>query len=123
MAGDQDPVIPFSEVPGRGARAEPEQIAATGVKAGVILELTATVMEAVTAHSPAAGLKVYVVVAVLLMAGDQLPLMPSSEDEGNTKLPPEHIAPIGANCGVTGSLTVTVRPAAVAQADATGVNV
>ena len=49
-AGDQLPVIPFSDVVGKGLNAAPEQIAATGLKAGVTIGLTAIVKVAVVAH-------------------------------------------------------------------------
>ena len=35
-AGDQVPVMLFSDVVGKGAKTPPEQIAATGLKVGVI---------------------------------------------------------------------------------------
>jgi len=40
------------------------------VKVGVVGWFTVTVIVAVVAHNPAVGVKVYVVVAVLLIAGD-----------------------------------------------------
>ena len=57
-AGDHVPVMPLFEVVGNGARVAPEQIGATAVNAGVILELTTIVMVAVDAHCPAPGVKV-----------------------------------------------------------------
>jgi hypothetical protein len=54
--------------------ASPEQIAATCVNVGVTGWLTVTVIVAVVAHCPAAGVNVYVVVAVLLIAGDHVPV-------------------------------------------------
>jgi hypothetical protein len=41
-AGDQEPLIPLLEVVGNAAKLPPAQIGATGVKVGVMLELTTT---------------------------------------------------------------------------------
>jgi hypothetical protein len=57
-AGAQVPVIPLVEVVGRGANGSPEQIAATGLKVGVIFGLTVMVSVAVVAHCPAVGVNV-----------------------------------------------------------------
>jgi len=47
------------------------------------------VNEAVVAHWPAVGVNVYVVVAVLFSAGDQLPVIPFNEVVGNAdNVPP-----------------------------------
>ena len=57
-AGVQLPVIPFSDVVGSAVSVAPEQIAATGLKVGVIFGLTVMVNVAVVAHCPAVGVKV-----------------------------------------------------------------
>ena len=57
-AGDHVPVIPLFEVVGNADKVAPEQIGATVVKVGVILELTVIVNVAVVAHCPAVGVKV-----------------------------------------------------------------
>ena len=49
-AGDQIPVIPFNDVVGKGLKAAPEQIAATGLNVGVTFGLTVIVKVAVVAH-------------------------------------------------------------------------
>ena len=49
-AGDQIPVIPFSDVVGKGLKAAPEQIAATGLKVGVTLPAAVMVTVAVLVH-------------------------------------------------------------------------
>jgi hypothetical protein len=55
------------------------------------------------AHCPASGVKVYVVVAVLSKAGDQLPVYPLFDIVGNgDKTPPLHIGATAVNIGVTG---------------------
>ncbi len=58
---------------------------------GVTDGLTLTVMVVVFAHCPAVGVKVYVVVVVLFIAGDQTPVIPLFELVGSVKAPPEHI--------------------------------
>lgn len=57
MAGDQVPVIPSLELVGK-EKEPPEQIGSTCVKVGVTLGFTVTVIGAVVAHWPAAGVKV-----------------------------------------------------------------
>ena len=49
-AGDHEPLIALSDVVGNAVRVAPEQIAATGVKVGVMLALTVMVIVAVVAH-------------------------------------------------------------------------
>ena len=48
--GDQEPVIALLDVVGNGVSIAPEQIAATALKVGVMLELTVIVKVAVVAH-------------------------------------------------------------------------
>ena len=50
--------MPFSDVVGNAVNAVPEQIAATGLKVGVMFGLTVIVKVAVAAHCPADGVKV-----------------------------------------------------------------
>ena len=57
-AGDQLPVMPFSDVVGKADNAPPEQIADTGSKVGVTFGLTVMVSVAVVAHCPKVGVKV-----------------------------------------------------------------
>jgi len=52
------PVIPLREVVGNGDNADPEQIAGTEAKVGVMLGLTVMVRVVVVAHCPAVGIKV-----------------------------------------------------------------
>jgi hypothetical protein len=47
-AGDQEPLIPFSDVVGNGANVELEQIATTGSNVGVTIGLIVTDVVAVT---------------------------------------------------------------------------
>ena len=57
-AGAQLPFIPLLDVVGSAVSVAPEQIAATGVKVGVMFGLTVIVNVVVVAHSPAVGVKV-----------------------------------------------------------------
>ena len=78
-----------------------------------MIRLTVMVNVCVVAHCPVSGVNVYVVVAVLSNAGDQLPVMPLVDVVGNAvNVSPEHIGDTGSNVGVVGVLiaivTVTV---------------
>jgi len=123
-AGAQVPVIPLVEVVGSGVRVAPEQIGATAVNVGVTFGLTVIVKVVVVAHCPAAGVKVYVVVAVLSKAGAHVPVIPLLELVGNgDKVAPEQIGATAVNVGVTFGLTVIVKVAVVAHCPAVGVKV
>jgi hypothetical protein len=101
----------------------PEQIAATCVNVGAVGWFTVTDIVAVVAHCPAVGVNVYVVVAVLLIAGDHVPVMLLFDVVGKVNVPPEHIAETCVNIGVTGWFTVTVIVVVVAHCPAVGVYV
>ena len=123
-AGDHEPVIPSLEVTGNAFNVPPEQIGATAVNVGVMFGLTVIVSVAVVAHCPAVGVKVYVVVAVLLSAGDQVPVIPSLEVTGNGfNVPPEQIGATGLNVGRMFGLTTIVNVLVVAHCPAVGVKV
>ena len=81
-AGDQLPVIPLFEVRGSADKVSPWHIGATAVKIGTIGVVTVTVMVAVLAHCPTDVVKVYVVVVEVLIAGDQVPVIPLFEVRG-----------------------------------------
>ena len=86
--------------------------------------LTVMVKVAVVAHCPAVGVKVYMVVAVLFSAGDQVPVIPLVEVVGKAvSVAPEQIAGTVANVGVMFGLTVMVNMAVVAHCPAVGVKV
>jgi hypothetical protein len=63
------------------------------------------------------------VVAVLLFAGDQVPVIPLLEVVGKVKLPPEQIGATWVNVGVVCGFTVTVSVVVVAHCPAVGVKV
>src|SRR5678815_4634226 len=116
--------MPFVDVVGRGDNTAPEHTGATAANVGVTFGLTVMVKVAVVAHWPTAGVNVYVVVAVLSSAGDQVPVMPFVDVVGNgDNTAPEHIGATAANVGVTFGLTVMVSVAVVAHWPAAGVNV
>ena len=77
---------------------------------------TVMVNVVVVAHCPAVGVNVYVIVAVLLSAGVQVPVMPSLDVRGNAfKVPPEQIGATALNVGRIFGLTVIVSVAVVAH--------
>lgn len=124
IAGLHVPVTPLLDVVGNAASAAPEQIGATWVKTGVVLGLTVIVILAVVAQAPAAGVNVYVVVAVLLIAGLQVPLIPLLDVVGNAaSVAPEHIGATWVNVGVMTGFTVMVIVVLVAHCPAVGVKV
>jgi hypothetical protein len=90
------------DVVGKADKLPPEHIAATAVKVGITFEFTCMVSVVVVAHCPGVGVNLYVFVAVLSKAGDQVPVIELLDVVGNAdKLPPEHMAATGVNVGVT----------------------
>ena len=100
IAGDHVPVIALFAVVGR-VNVPPLQIGATCVNVGVMFGLIVTDIVAVVAHCPAVGVNVYVVVAVLLIAGDHDPVNPFVAVVGSVNAPPLHIGVTWVNVGVT----------------------
>src|SRR5437762_77932 len=104
------------DVVGKADKVAPEQIGATAVKVGVMFGLTVIVNVVVVAHCPAVGVNVYVVVAVLSSAGDQVPVMLLLDVVGRAaRVPPEQIGATAVNAGVMFGLTVIVNVAVVAH--------
>ena len=123
-AGAQVPVIPLVEVVGNGVIIAPEQTAGIGLKSGVTFGLTVIVNVVVVAHCPIVGVNVYVVVAVLFKAGDQVPVIKLFEVVGNAnKVSPEQIAGTGVNVGKIFGFTVIVNVVVVAHCPTVGVKV
>jgi hypothetical protein len=83
IAGLHVPVIPFVDVAGNAGIAAPEQYGPIAANEGVILGFIVIVSVVVLAHSPAVGVNVYVVVAVLLIAGLHVPVIPFVDVVGN----------------------------------------
>ena len=57
---------------------------------------------------------------MLSNAGDQVPVMPSSEVVGNVAVPPEHIGDTCVNVGVCAGLTITTIDVPAAHCPAVG---
>jgi hypothetical protein len=76
-----------------------------------------------TAHCPKSGVNVYVVVAVLLNTGDQLPVIPFTEVVGKLNVLPAHNGGTAVNVGVTIGLTVIVTGVTTEHCPAVGVKV
>jgi hypothetical protein len=85
------------------------------VKSGMEEGLTATVIVVKPAHCPASGVKVYVVVAVLLIAGLHVPMILLLEVVGKVNDAPLQISLTCVKIGVTAEFTVTVIVAVVAH--------
>ena len=123
-AGDQLPVIPLLEIVGSGGKGSPPQINwLIPEKIGTIALVTTTVIFTGPAHCPTVGVKVYVVVARLLGAGDQVPLIPLVDVAGSTIGVPVQTGVAMLNVGVTKGLTVTVKVVVAAHCPAFGVKV
>lgn len=95
------------------------------MNAGIIAGFIVTVSVDVVAHCPAAGIKVYTPVAVLLtVAGLQVPGIPFADVAGRTGAgEPLQRGDIAANVGVTGALTVMLMVDGTAHCPVDGVNV
>src|SRR5690606_13118292 len=90
-SGLQVPVTPLSEIFGRGESA-PTQIPPI-LKTSCTHGINVIVIVTPKVHCPASGLKVYVVVWVLSIAGDHVPVIPSSDVVGRSaRGSPAHIA-------------------------------
>lgn len=112
------------EVVGSAGAVVPSQNGATAVNVGIVDGLITIVREAVVAHCPVVGVKVYTVVAVLSMAGLHDPVIPSLDEVGRAGMvSPTQYGPTAAKVGVTGVLIVMVIEAVVAHAPAVGLNV
>ena len=127
-AGDHVPVIAgvFVELIGIGLNVEPEQIGATWIKVGVVSGFTVIVIVAVEAHWPFVGVKVYVVVEVLIKAGDHVPVIAGVFVEligSGLNVEPEQIGATWLKVGVVSGFTVIVIVAFEAHCPAVAVNV
>ena len=76
------------------------------------------------AHKPAVGVKVYVVVAVLFIAGLHVPVIPFVDVVGKVEIiAPEQYGPTALKVGVIFELTVTLSVVEIAHCPAVGVKV
>src|SRR6186713_1152322 len=105
VAGFQVPVIPLLEAAGRIGAVAPTQSGPIAVNTGVICAAIVISIDAGLAHSPASGVKVYVVVpaaAVLMVAGFHVPVILLLETAGKPgAAAPTQSGPIAVNTGVT----------------------
>ena len=117
VAGVQVPVMPLAETAGSAGALLFWQSGPIWAKVGTITGLTAIFKVVVDAHCPAAGVKVYVPVVVLLtVAGVQVPVIPLLEVVGRMgAVAPVQIACEIVNVGVTIGVTVTVNGTVVAH--------
>lgn len=113
-AGDHTPVMLLIEVVGKADKAVPEQIGPTAAKLGVMFGLMVIVTVLETAHTPAVGVKVYVVgptVAVFTVDGLQLPATLLLEVVGKmgAGAPWHKLVGMPVNIGVLFGFTVTFK--------------
>ena len=104
IVGLQLPVIPLVDTVGNSGGMEFRHNGPIGKNVGVIWFVTEIINDAVVPHWPAFGVNVYTVVpaiAVLIVAGFQLPVMPLVDSLGSTGgVEFWHKGPITANVGV-----------------------
>ena len=120
------PVMPPLEVVGKGTSTLPIQIGSTCVNSGIVCVKTVMVILASEKQTPETGLgvKVYSVVKVLFIAGDQVPLKPSFETVGKSnKTSPKQMVSTSIKLGVKMEFTPIVIVAVLAQGFASGVKV
>ena len=114
--------MPLFEVVGNGFKLLPEQIGVTVLNVGITGLFTVIVNVVVVAHNPAVGVNVYVVVAALFGAGDQVPVIPLLDVVGNgLRISPMQMGAIAVNVGNALLLTVTVSVVVVAHNPVVGV--
>jgi hypothetical protein len=94
----------------------PLQIAATCVNVGTVLGLTVTVSEAVVAQPAPVGVNVYVVVAVLLTAGNHVPEIELVDVVGKVNAFPRQIGAMALNVGVVDAIPVPLAATVIAVA-------
>jgi hypothetical protein len=71
---------------GKGESTSPAQIGSTEANDGIVVGVIVMVSEAGEAHSPGAGVNEYTVVCVLSNVGDQVPVIPFVEVNGNGEI-------------------------------------
>ena len=124
IAGLQVPIIPYVEMVGKAGIVVPAQNGPTELNKGVTGESIVIVNVVVTPHCPASGVNVYVVVAVLFIAGLQVPVMLFKDVVGKAGMVvPAQYGPGTLKEGVTIGLIVIVRVVETAHWPANGVNV
>ena len=120
-AGDQVPEILLLDVVGK-LKVLPAHCGAIWVNIGAVAAIIFTCIFVEFAHSFALGVKAYKVVAVLFIAGDQVPVMPLFEVIGSTKLVPAHTLAIGVKTGNVRGFLLNVIVVVDAHSVATGSN-
>lgn len=127
VAGVHVPVMPFVEVAGNAGAVEFWHSGPMPANVAVRRALTTTAMVTGVPHSSAAGVNVYVVVpgvAVLIVAGLQVPLIPLVDVAGNTGAAAFwHNGPICVNTGPLWSVTWMFMVTGSPHCPAAGVNV
>jgi hypothetical protein len=127
VEGSHVPVIGVASVEAAGnvGAVPPTQIPVSGVNAGIVLGVIVCTKVCVVAQTPAAGVNVYVPVAVLfIVAGFQVPVTPFVDVAGNAVgAVPLQIGAKAVNVGVVLAVTVCTKVWVVAHKPVFGVNV
>jgi hypothetical protein len=127
VAGLHVPVIPLLDVVGSVGAVLFWQSGPIAVNDGVICGSMVMLSVATVAHSPLAGVNVYVIVPgtdVLMVAGLQVPFTPLLDVAGRVCAAEFwHSGPIALNVGVSCGSMVMLSVAVVAHSPADGVNV
>jgi len=101
--------MPLFDVVGRAEMDVPLQYEFTTVNEGVVSGVIVIVVDTLCAHCPAFGVNVYVVVVWLLIAGDQVPVMPLIEVVGKAGMPiPAQYGPNEPKEGMVDGVIVTL---------------
>ena len=127
VAGLQVPVMPLLDMAGRAGTAALTHSGPIAVNTGVICTAMVISKAVTTAHCPAAGVKLYVVVPtadVVIVAGFHVPLIPLVDINGNAGAAAlRQSEPNGLKMGVISGVTVTSNVVAAAHCPASGVKV
>ena len=108
IAGDHEPVIVFVLVVGNAEIDSPEQYGPTALNVGFVFGVIVIVFVVVKAHCPVVGVNVYAVVAVLLIVGDQVPVILLLDVVGKEEIDsPEQYEPPESNVGLIFGLITT----------------
>ena len=127
VAGFHVPLMPLLEIAGNAGAAAFWHNGPMALNVGVTCGSIVMLSVVVVAHWPADGVNVYVVVpavAVLIVAGFQVPVIPLFDVVGSVgAVLFWQSGPICVNVGIICGLTVMLRVAVVAHCPADGVNV
>lgn len=124
MDGFHVPVTPFKDVVGKSGIEAPVQYGPAVLNSGTVFGVIIIVREAVVAHCPELGVKVYAVVALLFIEGLHVPVILFKEVVGKAGIEePAQYGPGVLKEGVIAALIVIVSVVWTAHCPDEGVNV